>query len=96
MSHKDKITFSNNQMSVGHFFFWDSHLNCFTKLKQNSHFAKYIYETFLGMSVISDWNYKYLQQFQKYYYYVEKSNFFSKKVQIGSYSTIICIYRYAS
>ena len=48
------------------------------------------------MFVISDWNYKYLQQFQKYYYNTEKSNFFSKKVQIESYSTIICIYRYAS
>ena len=95
MSHKDKTIFSNNQMSVGHFF-WDSHLNCFTKLKQNSHFAKYILWNFLGMFVISDWNYKYLQQFQKYYYNMEKSNFFWKKVQIKSYSTIICIYRYAS
>ena len=66
MSHKDKITFWNNQMSVGHFF-WDSHLKCFTKLQQNSHSVKYILWNFLGMSVISDWNYKYLQHLQKYY-----------------------------
>jgi hypothetical protein len=43
------------------------------------------------MSVISHGNYKYAQQFQKYYYNI-KVKFFPKKVQINISSTIICIY----
>jgi hypothetical protein len=69
---------------VGHFFLRDSHLICFTKLKQNSHFVKfYFVKLYLwGCLSFRTWDYKYSLQYPKVNYFKINSNNLYKKVLI--------------
>jgi hypothetical protein len=63
---------------------WDSHLICFTKLKQNSHFVKfYFVKLYLwGCLSFRTWDYKYSLLTQKVNYIEINSNNLYKKVLI--------------